>query len=100
MTRSLHHALEETLGVIQRALDRVRVGENAQAELHNVRAYLLNMPGIESASDDLYAMAKELAGGADQGSRISRLLQEAFIRLGDRLALARPSEQARGMGIS
>jgi hypothetical protein len=107
MTRSLHHAVEETLGVIQRALDRVRAGENAQAELHNVRAYLLNIlelverdPGIEAASDDLYAMAKELAGGADQGSRMSRLLQEAFIRLGDRLALPRPSEQARGMGIS
>jgi hypothetical protein len=68
VTRSLHDALEETLGFIQRALDRIRAGEGAEVELHNVRAYLLNIlelverdPGIEAASDDLYAVAKELA---------------------------------------
>jgi hypothetical protein len=70
MARSLHHALEETLGFIERALDRIRAGEAAAAELHNVRAYLVNIlelverdPGIEAASDDLYSVAKELAGG-------------------------------------
>ena len=59
MPRSLHDALEETLGFIQRALDRIRAGDNAEAELHNVRAYLVNVlelverdPGIEAASDD------------------------------------------------
>jgi hypothetical protein len=52
-------------------------------ELHNVRASLLNIlelverdPGIEAASDDLYAVTKELAGGADRGPRLSRLLQK------------------------
>ena len=34
MTRSLHDALEETLGFVQRALDRIRAGDNAEAELH------------------------------------------------------------------
>jgi len=32
--------LEETLGFIQRALDRIQAGEAVEAELHNVRAYL------------------------------------------------------------
>src|SRR5829696_8421865 len=70
------------------------------------RAYLLEIlelverdPGIEAASDDLCAVAKELAGGADRGTRMSRLLQEAFLRFGDRLATARPSEQARKSSI-
>src|SRR3954447_22994798 len=43
MSRSLHDALDETLGFIQRALDRIRDGEGAEAELHNVRAYLVNL---------------------------------------------------------
>jgi hypothetical protein len=43
ITRSLHDALEETLGFIQRALDRIRTGQGADAELHNIRAYLLNI---------------------------------------------------------
>jgi hypothetical protein len=107
MTRSLHDALEETLGYIQRALDRMAAGEGVEAELHNVRAYLLNIlelvesdPGIEAASDDLYAVAKELAAGADRGTRMSRLVHEAFLRFGDRLASARPSAQARGLGLA
>src|SRR5215207_2644681 len=72
VTRSLHDALEETLGFMQRALDRIQAGEAIEAELHNVRAYLLNIlelvdrdPGIEAASDDLYAVAKEFSGGPD-----------------------------------
>ena len=81
MARPLHDALEETLGFIQRALDRIVAGEGVEAELHNVRAYLVNIlelverdPGIEAASDDLYAVAKELARGVDQGTRMSGLL--------------------------
>jgi hypothetical protein len=105
MTRPLQDALEETLGFIERALDRIRAGDGAEAELHNVRAYLLNIlelverdPGIEAASDDLYAVAKELAAGAARGTRAS-LVQEAFMRFGDRLTSARPSEQARKTGL-
>jgi hypothetical protein len=74
--------------------------------LHNVRAYLLNIlelverdPGIETASDDLYAVGKEFSGGPDRGTRMSWLLQEAFLRFGDRLRSARPSQQARGIGL-
>jgi len=106
MTRALYDALEETLGFIQRALDRIVAGEGVEAELHNVRAYLVNIlelverdPGIEAASDDLYAVAKELARGVDQGTRMPGLLGEAFLRFGDRLAAARPSEQARALGL-
>jgi hypothetical protein len=104
--KSLATALEETLGFIERALERVRADENAEAELHNVRAYFINVlelverdPGIEAASDDLYAVAKELAGGADRGTRMSRLMK-AFLRFRERLATARPSEQARRMGLT
>jgi hypothetical protein len=107
MTRSLQDALGETLGFIQRALDRIRGGESAEAELHNVRAYLANVlelverdPGIEAASDDLYAVTKVLAEGTDRGTRMSRLLDEAMMRFRVRLTLARPSEQARHMGLS
>jgi hypothetical protein len=71
-----------------------------------VRTYLVNIlelverdPGIEAASDDLYAVAKELARGVDQGTRMPGLLGEAFLRFGDRLAAARPSEQARALGL-
>jgi hypothetical protein len=106
VTRALHNALEETLGFIQRALDRIQSGDAVEAELHNVRAYLLNILelvdrdfGIEAASDDLYAVAKEFSGGPDRGTRMSRLLHEAFLRFGDRLRSARPSEQARGIGL-
>ena len=89
MTRSLHDALEETLGFVQRALDRIRAGDNAEAELHNVRAYLVNIlelverdPGIEAASDDLYQVAAVLAEGTEKGTRMARLLSEAFLRFG------------------
>ena len=105
MTRALYDALEETLGFIQRALDRIQAGDAVEAELHNVRAYLLNIlelvdrdPDIEAASDD-YAIAKQFSGGPDRGARMSKLLHEAFLRFGDRLRSAGPSEQARGIGL-
>src|SRR5215207_10385969 len=41
VTRSLHDALEETLGFMQRALDRIQASEAVEPELHDVRAYLL-----------------------------------------------------------
>src|SRR5215216_286445 len=100
MTRSLHEVLDETLAFVERALDRIRAGEGAEAELHNVRAYLVNVldlvdrePGTEAASDDLYEVAAVLAGGTDKGTRMARLLNEAFLRFRERLALARPSER-------
>ena len=56
-------------------------------------------PGIEAASDDLYKLAAVLTEGTDKGTRMARLLNEAFLRLGDRLASARPSERALQMGF-
>jgi len=107
MTRSLHDALDETIALIERALGRIRADEGAEAELHNLRAYLVNVldlverdPGIEAASDDLYAVARRVAEGSDKGPRMRRLLVEAFQRFHDRLALARPSERALQMGLS
>jgi hypothetical protein len=106
ISRSLHDALDETLGFIGRALDRIRAGDGAESELHNVRVYLVNIlelierdPGIEAASDDLYQVAAVLAGGTDQGTRMARLLNEAF-GFRDRLGLAQPSERAKQMGLS
>ena len=59
-----------TADFIQRALDRIRADDAVEAELHNVRAYLLNIlelvdrdPGIEAASDDLYAVANRSGRG-------------------------------------
>jgi hypothetical protein len=51
-------------------------------------------------SDDLYQVAAVLAGGTDQGTRMARLLNEAFLRFRDRLGLAQPSERAKQMGLS
>ncbi len=105
MPRSLRDALDETLGFVERALDRIRNSDSAEAELHNVRAYLVNIldlverdPGIEAASDDLYQVAAVLAQGTDKGT--SRLLNEALLRFRERLALAQPSERALQMGLS
>jgi len=56
-------------------------------------------PGIEAASDDLYAVAKEFSGRPDRGTRMARLQQDAFLRFGARLRPARPSELARAMGL-
>src|SRR5215212_11865038 len=97
MTSSLDEALNETLGVIQRALDHIRAGDGAEAELRNVHACLLNIlelverdPGIEAATDDLYASAKELALGRDKGARMARLMESSMLRLRERLAHALP----------
>ena len=89
MPRSLRDAVDETLGFVERALDRIRNSDSAEAELHNVRAYLVNIldlverdPGIEAASDDLYQVAAVLAEGTEKGTRMARLLSEAFLRFG------------------
>jgi hypothetical protein len=95
------------LASIAHVLLRVRAQEDAEAELHTLRARLLDLlelierdPGIEAASDDLYAVAKEIAFGADRGPRMSRLSNDAFLRLRDRLGSARPSRKAQDMGLT
>src|SRR3954468_16976051 len=97
MTSPLHDAVDETLGFIDQALERIRAGEGSELELQNVRAYLLNIlelverdPGIEAASDDLYAAARELALGDDRGDRMVRLLDASLMRFGERVTHAVP----------
>ena len=40
-------------------------------------------PGIEAASGDLYAVAKQFSVGPDRGARMSQLLHEAFLRFAE-----------------
>jgi hypothetical protein len=97
MPGSIQDALGVTLASMERDLDRIRTGVGSELELQNVRAYLLNIldllernPGIEAASDDLYAAAKELALGADKGTRMIRLLDGSLTRFRERLAHSLP----------
>jgi hypothetical protein len=105
--RSYSGALKEMLASIAHVLLRIRAQEDAGAELETLRAHLLDVlalverdPGIEAASDDLYAVAKEIAFGADRGPRMSRSSNEAFLRLQERLGSARPSQKARDLGLT
>ena len=108
--KHLVEALEETVGFIERALDRITRDEGAEAELHNVQAYILNVlelverdPGIEAAADDLQnAVRFFVIGRIDQGDapRRGRLMREAYLRFHDRLTAARPSEHAQRMGLT
>ena len=111
MTQSFAAAIQETVEYVERALARIETGDGVEAEVHNVRAYLVNTlemidrdPGIEAAADDLYATAAAFVAGQgrpEDGSprRDKRVLREAFLRLRDKLASARPSNKAQGMGL-
>src|SRR3954466_8169430 len=105
--RSLRGALAEALGSIERAVERIRNGDGGDIELRDIRAHILSMldlverdPGIDAASDDVFASAKALVDGGDKGRRMSRLTTEALMRFRERLALGQPSERARHMGLS
>jgi hypothetical protein len=103
---SFSSALEGMLASIGHVLISLQQ-DDAEAELHTLRVHLLKVldlverdPGIEAASDDLYAVAKEIACGGDRGPRMSRLLNQAFFRLRDRLGSARPRHKAGDMGLT
>ncbi len=108
--KHLAEALEETVSFIERAIDSITRNEGAEAELHNVQAYILNIlelverdPGINAAADDLQNAARSFVIGlVDRGdaARRGRLMREAYLRFHDRLATARPSEHARHMGLT
>jgi hypothetical protein len=108
--KSLAEALEETVSFIKRAIDRITRNESAEAEFHNVQAYILNVlelverdPGINAAADDLQnAVRFFVIGLIDQGDapRRGRLMREAYLRFHDRLMVARPSEHAQRMGLT
>jgi hypothetical protein len=78
MTRSLHD------GLIQRALDRIRAGDNADAAPAPTSSTCWNwpsaIPGLRPYRTIATASAAVLAEGNDQGARMSRLLNEAFLR--------------------
>ena len=72
--RTFRSALEEMLGSIERAIEKVGAGEGPEPELHSVRTCLLDVielverdPGIVAASDDLDNVAREVATGTDRG---------------------------------
>jgi hypothetical protein len=97
MTRSLHD------GLIQRALDRIRAGDKADAAPAPSSSTGSNwssaIPGLRPYRTDRYHVGGG-AVGSDKGGRMSRLLKESFLRFRYRLASARPSDRALQMGLS
>ncbi len=111
VAKLLAEALDETFGFIEHALTKIEAREGAEAELHNLRAYLLNVldlvdrdPGIDAAADDLHEAARALVAADRDGRPLSpsqrRLPEEAYFRFRERLLSARPSEAARRMGLA
>ena len=104
-------ATDELLGAVAEAMARIERGHGAEAALRQLWAALLELkvmvardPGIRMAADDVYAAATAVvavtsAGSEWGGVRPQRLLREADVRLRERLASARPSEQARLSGL-
>jgi len=67
MPKSLRAAIQDVLGFIRHALTSIERREAVEAELHNLRAYSLNVlelvepdPEIEAAMDELYTTAYSL----------------------------------------
>ncbi len=90
VTKPLAEALDETVGFIERALTKIEAREGAEAELHNLRAYLLNVldlvdrdPGIDVAADDLHEAARALvAADRDERPLTQRWLRSSEQQLG------------------
>jgi hypothetical protein len=112
-SKSLAAAIEEALRFIERAVAKIERREDAETELHNVRAYILNIldlvertPGIAASADDLYAAVVAVASAAGRDGEVTtdprrvRLLREARERFRDRISRARPSEQAKHLGLT
>ena len=103
-------AVDELLGLVGQAVNRIRCGDGAEA-LRELWAALLELrgtvardPGIRMAADDLYEAASALVAAKSGGPervdvRRWRLLNEADARLRTRLGSARPSEKAKLPGL-
>ncbi len=108
--KTLSQALEETTSFIERAIDRIGRDDEAEVELHNLRAYVLNIlelverdPGIEAAASDLHEAARLFVSSLrDERNtpRRGRLMREAYLRFHDRLTSARPNEHAQRLGLT
>ena len=99
---SFRIAIDELLGLIGQAVTRIGHGDGADAALRELWAALLEIkamvardPGIRMAADDLYAAAAGLVAATSAGSDGAGVLNEADVRLRDRLTSARPSEKAQ-----
>jgi argininosuccinate lyase len=111
MVQTHAEAVNEILGNIGDAVERLRGGAVVEAEAHRIGAHLLSLleivehnPGIDAAADDLYAASRAFVAarqGQDSGPlrRDERVLGEALTRLCDRVAGAAPSERARELGL-
>src|SRR5215210_3185772 len=110
--RSFAATTHDLLGLTEQAVTRIETGEGGDAALRELWVLLLDLtslvqrdPGLRMAADDLYSAASVLVVARRTepfvvDARRWRLLNEAALRLRARLALAQPSEKARGMGLS
>ena len=87
MTQTFAAAIQETLEYVERALARLEQGDGAAAEVHNIRAYLVNTleltkrdPGIEAAADDLYATATAFVAGQGIQSNVPSARERRVLR--------------------
>ena len=105
-------AVQEVSDFVARALTRIEDNHGEEAELHNVRAYIINLlelverdAGLEMACNDLYDAALALvtatsADGPEVITRRRRLLREAYLRFQTRLVSLRPGHKAKHMGLA
>jgi hypothetical protein len=84
--KSFRQALDETFGMVAEAVQRIRAIQNAETELHNLRAYIINAldlvegdKRLAQAGDELYRVAAEFVGeveivngGANSGQRAAQ----------------------------
>ena len=104
-------ALHRLMGLIDRAIARIRHCEGEDVALQDIsdtllrlRAMVAHDPGIKMAVHDLYGTALAIVAGHGAGDggadvRRWRLLTEASGRLRARLGTAQPSEEARLLGL-
>ena len=107
--KSLRAAIQDVLGFIRHALTSIERHEAVEAELHNLRAYSLNVldlvepdPEIEAAADELYTTAYSLvAAQHSAGNAVGPLpsLNSALRRFEKALLTAKPSDAARHLGL-
>ena len=99
-------AVREASDDIAAAVSRIEQNYEAETELHNVKAYLLNLldlversPGIQAAADDLDRAVEALAlttniDGSALLAKRQRILRDALLRFQQRIGSARPSAKA------
>ena len=115
--KSFRQALDETFGMIAEAVQRIEAVQNAETELHNLRAYIINAldlveddKRLAQGGDELYRAAAEFVGEVEieivsgrSEPHISperpKALEMALEDFRQVLQSATPSEKARRMGL-